>query len=107
MVKKTAAKRPAEKQNPYWKKFRTILQAGQDYSEALALALAMPRQDIPVRRYHTNLLYFLQDFSVPKGATLEERSMYLELVKRFEASGEIKPGVRRQFEQALQTNPAS
>ena len=106
MAKKTAVKRP-EGKNQYWKKFRNILQGGQDYSEALALALAMPRQDIPARRYHTNLLYFLQDFSVPKGATPEERAMYLELVRRFEATGEIRPGVRRQFEQALQTNPAS
>ena len=91
-----------EKQHNYWEKFRSILQAGQDYGEALALALAMPHQDVPVRKFHTNLLCFLQDFTVPKGATPEEQSLYLDLVRRFEASGELKPGVRRQFEQALQ-----
>src|SRR5258706_15555106 len=106
MANKTAVKRREDKHNQYWKKFRTILQAGQDYGEALALALAMPHQDVPFRKFHTNLLYFLQDFTVPKGSTPEERSMYLELMRRFEARGEIKPGVRRQFEQALQANAA-
>jgi len=102
--KKTGVKRlegKGEKEQNYWGKFRSILQAGQDYGEALALALAMPHQDVPVRKFHTNLLCFLQDLTVPKGATPEERSLYLELVRRFEASGELKPGVRRQFEQAL------
>ena len=105
MAKKTAAKRCQEtedKHNQYWKKFGSILQAVQDGGEALALALAMPHQDVPARRFHTNLLSFLQDFTVPKGLTPEERSLYLELIRRFEASGEVKPGVRRQFEQALQ-----
>ena len=109
MAKKTAAKRRHEKedkQNQYWKKFSSILQAGQDSSEAFALALAMPHQDIPARRYHTNLLSFLHDFTVPKGSNPEERSLYLELIRRFEAGGEVKPGVRRQFEQALQANSA-
>ena len=107
MANKTAAKRHQEKQdkhNPYWKKFRSILQAVQDGGEALALALAMPQQDVPARKFHTNLLSFLQDFTVPKGLTPEERSVYLELIRRFEAGGEVKPGVRRQFEQALQAN---
>ena len=107
--KKTVAKRrqaKEDKQNQYWEKFRSILEAGQDCSEALALALAMPHQDVPVRKFHTNLLSFLQDFTVPKGSTPEERSVYLELIRRFEAGGEVKPGVRRQFEQALQANSA-
>ena len=107
MAKKTAVKRLQKNdQNQYWEKFRSILQAGQDCSEALALALAMPQQDVPVRKFHTNLLCFLQDFTVPKGSTAEERSLYLELIRRFEAGGEVKPGVRRQFEQALQANAA-
>ena len=107
MAKKTAVKRRQEKQqNQYWKKFSAILQEGQDCGEALALALAMPRQDVPVRRFHTNLLSFLQDFTIPKESNPEERSLYLELIRRFEAGGEVKPGVRRQFEQALQANSA-
>ena len=109
MPKKTVAKRRHEKEDPhnqYWKKFSSILQAGQDSSEAFALALAMPHQDIPARRFHTNLLRFLQDFTVPKESNPEERSLYLELIRRFEAGGEVKPGVRRQFEQALQANAA-
>ena len=109
MAKKTAVRRRQDKaseHNQYWEKFRSILQGGQDCGEALALALAMPQQDVPVRRFHTNLLSFLQDFTVPKGSTPEERSLYLELIRRFEAGGEVKPGVRRQFELALQANPA-
>ena len=109
MAKKTAVRQRQDKtseDNQYWEKFRSILQGGQDCGEALALALAMPQQDVPVRRFHTNLLSFLQDFTVPKGSTPEERSLYLELIRRFEAGGEVKPGVRRQFELALQANPA-
>jgi len=107
MAKKTAAKRhqrKGEENNQYWKKFSSILQTGQDCGEALALALAMPQQDVPARKFHTNLLSFLHDFTVPKESTPEERSLYLELIRRFEAGGEVKPGVRRQFEQALQAN---
>src|SRR4030095_15746381 len=92
MAKKTAVKRRQEKQenqNQYWEKFSSILQEGQDCGEALALALAMP-----------------QDFTVPKESNPEERSLYLELIRRFEAGGEVKPGVRRQFEQALEANSA-
>ena len=107
--KKTAVTRRRENeenQNHYWEKFRSILQAVQDCGEALALALAMPHQDVPVRKFHTNLLCFLQDFTVPKGSNPEERALYLELIRRFEAGGELKPGVRRQFEQALQAHSA-
>jgi hypothetical protein len=104
--KKIAATRRQKKDNQYWEKFRSILEAGQDCGEALALALAMPQQDIPARKFHTNLLSFLHDFTVPKGSNPEERSSYLALIRRLEASGEVKPGVRRQFEQALQANAA-
>jgi hypothetical protein len=107
MAKKTAAKRPVDKQNLYWKKFSSLLRSGLDSSEALALALAMPRQDVPARRYHTNLLSFLHNYTIPKGANPEERLLYLQLIRRFEADGEVKPGVRRQFEQALQENAAA
>ena len=107
MAKKTAVKRRQEKedkQNQYWKKFSSILQAGQDCGEALALALAMPQQDVPVRKFHTNLLSFLQDFTVPKGSNPEERSLYLELIRRFDAAGELKPGMKCQVEKALQAH---
>jgi len=112
MAKKKTTRKGRQKKEDnhkqYWKKFRSILQGGQDCSEALALALAMPHEDVPVRKFHTNLLSFLQDFTVPKESNPEERSLYLELIRKFEAGGEVKPGVRRQFEQALQaSSPAA
>ena len=106
--KSAGERRPekVEKPNQYWEKFRSILHATENRCDALALALAMPRQETPGRKFHTNLLWFLQDFTVPNESNLEERSLYLELIRRFEAGGEVKPGVRRQFEQALQANSA-
>ena len=107
--RKSAGERRQEKvgkPNQYWEKFRSILHVTENRCDALALALAMPRQETPSRKFHKNLLWFLQDFTVPKGLTPEERSLYLELIRRFEAGGELKPGVRRQFEQALQAHSA-
>jgi hypothetical protein len=91
-----------KRSEPVLEKVQIHTPSGTDCGEALALALAMPQQDVPARRFHTNLLCFLQDFTVPKEANPEERSLYLELIRRFEAGGEVKPGVRRQFEQALE-----
>ena len=107
MANKTTVKRRQEKedkQHQYWEKFRSLLQAVQDCGEALALALAMPREDVPMRKFHTNLLCFLQDFTVPNESNPEERSLYLELIRRFDAAGELKPGMKFQVEKALQAH---
>lgn len=64
----------------------------------------MPRQETPGRKFHTNRLWFLQDFTVPNESNLEERSLYLELIRRFDAGGELKPGMKCQVEKALQAH---
>ena len=59
MANKAAVKRRQEKQdkhNHYWEKFRSILQAVQDCGEALALALAMPQQDVPQVSHKSTVL---------------------------------------------------
>ena len=62
------------------------------------------QQDVPARKFHTNLLSFLQDFTVPKGQTQRNDPC---IWNSFGDSGrgEVKPGVRRQFEQTLQPTP--
>jgi len=104
--KSAGERRPekAGKPNQYWEKFRSILHATENRCDALALALAMPRQETPGRKFHTNLLWFLQDFTVPNESNLEERSLYLELIRRFDAAGELKPGMKCQVEKALQAH---
>ena len=64
----------------------------------------MPRQETPSRKFHKNLLWFLQDFTVPNESNPEERSLYLELIRRFDAAGELKPGMKCQVEKALQAH---
>ena len=105
--RKSAGERRQEKvgkPNQYWEKFRSMLHATENRCDALALALAMPRQETPSRKFHKNLLWFLQDFTVPNESNPEERSLYLELIRRFDAAGELKPGMKFQVEKALQAH---
>ena len=60
------------------------------------------RNSDPGRRYYSNLGFFLNTFAPPDGASLDELSLYLAMVRHFDASGDVKSGALVEIEAALQ-----
>jgi hypothetical protein len=86
-----------------WEEFRARLAAQETYLDALTLvAEGAPSPDAPGRRYYANLGTFLQHFQVPVRSTYAEKELYLDLVRRLDAAGQLRPGVRNELEGALQ-----
>jgi len=76
-------------------------EAEQRVWEDLRFKLAAPPPDAPGRRHYANLAIFLQRFQVPVHSSQAEKEAYLQLVRRLEAAGQLKPGVGKQLEDAL------
>ncbi len=86
-----------------WEEFRARVAAQETYLDALTLvAQGAPPPDAPGRRYYANLGTFLQHFQVPVRSTYAEKELYLDLVRRLDAAGQLRPGVRNELEGALQ-----
>ena len=92
----------AEAEQRVWEDLRFKLAALQTYMEALQLVVeGAPPPDAPGRRHYANLAIFLQRFQVPVHSSQAEKEAYLQLVRRLEAAGQLKPGVGKQLEDAL------
>ncbi len=93
----------AEAEQRDWEEFRARLAAQETYLDALTLvAEGAPPPDAPGRRYYANLGTFLQHFQVPVRSTYAEKELYLGLVRRLDAAGQLRPGVRKDLEGALE-----
>lgn len=76
-----------------WQDFRTRLDSVQNFAEAMQLTEDAPPTDAPGRKYYSNLGTFLTDFSVvPAGTSYEEKALYLQLIQRLDAMGDLKSG---------------
>lgn len=84
------ARRKAEAE--HWDWFVEELRDLDDYVQALKLAHTGPGPDQPGRKYHSNLAFFLQQFTVPHGSNSTERALYLEFVRKLDKAGKLKPG---------------
>lgn len=92
----------AEAEQRAWEEFRAQVAAQGTYLEALRLvAEGAPPPDAPGRRYYANLGTFLQHFQVPVRSTHAEKELYLQLVHRLDAAGQLRPGVGKDLEDAL------
>jgi len=78
-----------------WEEFRPELEAAKTYSDALKLVSEAPAPDSPGRRYYSNLRFFLTGFIPPHGSSYGEKALYLELIARMDAAGDLKPGTRK------------
>jgi hypothetical protein len=72
--------------------FKERLAALDDYVDAVKLAHSGPGPDQPGRKNHSNLAFFLQQFTVPHGSNSTERSLYLAFVRKLDKAGKLKPG---------------
>ncbi len=91
----------AEKDRRQWELFRPQLEAVATYMEGLRLAHEGPGPDQPGRTFRSNLAFFLSSFVPPMGSSHEEKRLYINLIKRLDAGGELKEGVAAKTEQAL------
>jgi hypothetical protein len=81
-----------ERQQKVWEDFEPKLAALQNLVDAELLLSQSPPVDRPGRRYYSNLSTFLMSFSFPNGAGIRERKLYIQLVERLDAAGDLKPG---------------
>jgi hypothetical protein len=101
---KTAADRRQEREraeDQYWQKFKARLESAGGYAEIRAIAEEAPPPDAVGRQFHSNLIFFLDTFSRPGGASAFERALYVQLLRGMDAAGDLKPGVRRRAERDL------
>jgi hypothetical protein len=83
-----------ERQN--WDIFRERLEGLQSFAGAAQLVAQAVQPGGPGRRFYSNLGFFLQAFIPPDGASAVELGLYIQLIERMDAGGELKPGAREQ-----------
>jgi hypothetical protein len=81
--------------------FHDRLRSARDFGEAEAIVAQAPPESHPGRKYYSNLGFFLQTFAPPAGANMEELQLYLGLLERINAAGQLKPGAFEPLRDAL------
>jgi len=84
-----------------WTLFEPKLAALSSYFEALKLVNDAPSPDSPGRRYYSNLGFFMQTFAPPDGSSNREKALYIQLLKKIDQEGALKPGSFEGLEQSL------
>jgi hypothetical protein len=91
-----------EAERQVWEDFRSKLESIQSFIEAELLVAESPPPESPGRKYYSNLGFFLTSFIVPCDANATERSLYIQLIQRLDATGIIKKGEAANVVNALQ-----
>jgi hypothetical protein len=73
-----------DKEAEYWAIFSQKLTDLDSVEDALFFAASAPGSDLPGRKFHTNLLYFLQTFGIPGDANKDEMVLYLNFLKKLD-----------------------
>jgi hypothetical protein len=84
-----------------YEEFRPKLAAVQSVAEAYKLAVNAPPASSPGRKHYSNLSDFLMTYAPPFGASRDELALYLALVERIDAAGELPAGKRQKIEEDL------
>lgn len=80
----------AEAQKREWEDFLPKLAALKSFEDAKLLVNQAPRPDSAGRKYYSNLGFFLQAFSVPRGSNQTERLHYIQFIQRLDEAGMLK-----------------
>jgi hypothetical protein len=93
----------AQAEGRRWAEFVPKLQAVNTFVEAQLLVQSGPGESEPGRGFYSNLGFFLMTFIPPLGSNYKEKSLYLGLIQRIDAStpGLLKVGVREKVEEDL------
>ena len=85
-----------------WPQFRAQVDAANTREDVIALLATGPTTDQPGGRYYANLDHFvLRGFGVPSSATPEERCLYVSLIRRMDAAGQLQAGAAQRIEKVL------
>jgi hypothetical protein len=90
-----------DKQSRCWDEFEPKLAALNSMADALALQSHAPAPDTPCHKYYSNFGFFLICFSVPFGANYTKLQLYLQLIRKLAASGELPGESSEKIELAL------
>jgi hypothetical protein len=104
MARRTEADRRQEHEDAKaraWDSFSKKLGLVNSFGEAKALCGETPPPDAPGRTFYSNFAFFLGNFTIPNGSNRAERALYLALIVRLDAAGELKPGARQTIEEAF------
>lgn len=66
----------------------------QSWEDALKLRDEVPPKGSASQRYYRNFAYFMREFDPPHGASREELVLYLAMIERLDAKGQLAPGAR-------------
>lgn len=91
----------AEADRRAWVEFRPKLAALCSFDDADDLVAQAPPPDSPGRRHYSNLVCFLEAFTVPGDSSNAERSLYLQFIQRLDSVGELKPGAAQEVGERL------
>jgi len=92
----TKAEREAkeyERERVLKERFLAQLAGLKSYAEALEFVAKGATPTDPSRPFYSNLGWFLGTFDPPGNASAQEKRLYIELLKRMDAAGELKQGV--------------
>ncbi len=84
-----------------WAEFRHKLAAIKTFYEAYELLSHAVPDGVPGWHYYSNLGYFLRAFIAPAGSTYEEKGLYLDFIRRLDATHQLRPGSGKMIEKAL------
>ena len=93
-----AGKRQQELEHEAWNEFKQKLAATNRLADAQAIVANGPKVDFPGRHFYSNLGYFLGGFHLPAMANVDEVSLYVELLRRIDASEKLTDGVVDRFQ---------
>jgi hypothetical protein len=95
MAERERARANAERRA--WDEFRPKLAALQTFVEAQRLARSPLSPGSPGRKFYSNLGFFLHAFIVPLGSSYEEKSLYIEFIRRLDAAKSLKAALQRKL----------
>jgi hypothetical protein len=76
-----------------WEKFVIAVDKVNNFAAAQAVAANTPREHEPGRHFYSNFAFFLESFFVPDNADFTEKTLYIRLIQRMRASGNVKPAL--------------
>ena len=94
----------AEAQKREWEDLPPKLAVLKSFEDAKLLVNQSPRPDAAGRKYYSNLGFFLQAFSVPRGSNQTERLYYIQFIQRLDEAGMLKPNAAEDIIKTLRNS---
>jgi hypothetical protein len=74
-----------------WARFVLKLETVHAFGDAKTLVSEGPRLDTPGSRFYLNLAFFIDNLVPPRGASVREKLLYIQLIARINGSRALRP----------------